>query len=48
MANKMKLMAEKYHILGGMQNNLEWKIPRIIPSSISKVAITERMQTKGL
>ena len=48
MANKMKLIAEKYHKLGLILYNVEWEIPRIIPISINTVAMIENTQAKGL
>ena len=48
MANKMKLIAEKYHEWGVTENKLEWESPRIIPVSIRIVAMIENTQAKGL
>jgi hypothetical protein len=48
MANKMKLIAEKYQIKGRMSNNREWTIPNIIPINIRIIAIIENTQAKGL
>ena len=48
MANKMKLMAEKYHKLGRMSYRVECAMPRIIPISINTVAMIENTQAKGL
>ena len=48
MANKMKFIAEKYHIKGRISYRVECAMPRIIPISINAVAMIENAQAKGL
>jgi hypothetical protein len=48
MANKRKLIAEKYQKRGRMSNNREWATPKIIPVNIRIAAIIEHTQANSL